>query len=215
MNTLTKYYFSLLLIMQCVAQPANALLPSNLVKVTKENNPNCIEYVIYQTELYCSLTAIDTTPIDPKILSYEKQQIVFDNRGWKAAWGKQEQSGNTVEYLPLGEDINHWNELVTSQFFPGLAEIRADQFGDQIVNDLHKSGLSFTINPLENQPNLLIFEFKVQKPDNLQQDEIVKIVKGKEGMYVLHYAIKQSDMSDDNRKKWLENLKKSTLKDSL
>jgi len=57
----------------------------------------------------------------------------------------------------------------------------------------------------------LIFEFKVEKPLNLQQDEIQKVVKGKDGMYVIHYAIKKSDMGEINRKKWIDNIKKSTL----
>ncbi|HAT9828673.1 TPA: hypothetical protein JBD88_10200, partial [Legionella pneumophila subsp. pneumophila] len=64
------------------------------------------------------------------------------------------------------------------------------------------------------QPNLLIFEFKIQEPANLQQDEILKITKGKDGVYVLHYAIKKSDMTKENRDKWVKNLKSSFIKAS-
>ncbi|CEG58460.1 hypothetical protein [Legionella fallonii] len=212
MNYLTGCCVSLLVVANSFATPATSPLPANLIKVTNQNNPKCIEYVTYKGDMYCSLVVIDKTPVDPKILSFEKQIIVFDHRPWKAVWGKNTQELSTVEYLPVGDNIDDWKELVTSQFIPGLTTITPAQFGEHFIADLKKSGVNFTVNTLVNQPDLFIFEFKVDKPSNLQQDEIQKVVKGKNGMYLLHYVIKQANMSDDNRNKWLENLKKSTVK---
>ncbi len=39
-------------------------LPPNLVKISKDTNPNCIDFVSYKGELYCSIVPIDTTPSD-------------------------------------------------------------------------------------------------------------------------------------------------------
>ncbi len=212
MHYLTGCCVTLLLTTHCFAAPAIPPLPADLIKVTDQNNPKCVEYVTYKGEMYCSLKALDNTPPDPKILFFEKQNVFFDNRPWKAAWGKHTLEISTVEYLPVGDNIDDWKELVTTQFIPGLTTITPAQFGENFVADLKKSGFIFTVNTVVNQPDMLIFEFKIDKPSNLQQDEILKVQKGKDGMYLIHYAIKQSNMSEENRTKWLENLKKSTIK---
>lgn len=86
------------------------------------------------------------------------------------------------------------------------------QFGNQFLYNLNQSGVKYIVHVIEEKPELLIFEFKIQKPANLQQDEILKITKGKDGIYVLHYAIKKSDMTKENRDKWIKNLKNSFIK---
>jgi hypothetical protein len=162
--------------------------------------------------MYCSLTAIDHHPVDPKVLSYEKQTIQFDNRPWKAAWSEKTNYITTIEYLPAGEDINLWNELITTQFMPGLEKVSVKEFGNRFFNGLKKSGVIYTVDILANKPDLLMFEFRVEQPSNLQQDEIQKIVKTKEGLYAIHYAIKKLDMGKENRQKWIEHIKNSSLK---
>lgn len=213
MNYLTKCCFGILLATHCFAESASPSLPPDLIKVTDENNPKCIEYITYQGEMYCSLVALDKTPVDPQILSYEKQNVIFDHRPWKAAWGKNTPQISTIEYIPMGDNIENWKELITTQFIPGLINITPDQFGNRFIDDLKKSKVTFTVHVIENQPDSLIFEFKVNKPSNLTQDEIQKVIKGKDGMYILHYAIKKSDMGEANRQKWIDNIKKSSIKE--
>jgi hypothetical protein len=213
MNYLTGCFLGLLVTTHCFAEPVSTPLPPNLIKVTKESNPKCVEFIVYQREIYCSLVALDKAPVDPQILSYEKQTILFDNRPWKAAWGQNKQQISTIEYTPVGDDIDNWKELITTQFIPGLNEVTPAQFGERFLDGLKKSGIIFTVHSINNQPNQLIFEFRVEQPINLQQDEIQKVIKGKAGMYILHYAIKGSDMGEVNRQKWIANIKKSTLKD--
>lgn len=211
MNYLTGCCFSLLVVTNCFAEPVASSLPPGLIKISDKTNPKCVDYVTYQGEMYCSLIALDKTSVDPQVLSYEKQIIQFDNRAWKAAWGKHTDQISTVEYIPVGDDINNWNEMITTQFIPD-SSLRPDQYGDNFLNNLHKSGVTFKVNAIENKPDQLIFEFKVEKPNNLQQDELQKVVKGKGGLYIVHYVIKQADMGKENREKWIANIKKSTLK---
>lgn len=212
MNYFTSCCSVLLLTTECFAALATSPLPADLIKVTNQNNPKCVEYVTYQGKMYCSLKPLDKAAIDPKILSFEKQNIVFDNRPWKAAWGKQTPDISTVEYIPVGDNIDDWKELVTTQFIPGLKTMSPAEFGEHFVDDLKKSGFIFTTQTVMNEPDMFIFEFKIDKPSNLQQDEILKVQKGKDGLYIVHYAIKQASMSEENRAKWVSNLKKSTIK---
>ncbi|HAT1660445.1 TPA: hypothetical protein RG395_002177 [Legionella pneumophila] len=199
----------------CYAKPYSPSLPEGLIKVNKENNPKCVEFVTYKGELYCSIVPLTDSSFDSQVINYEKQIVRFDDRPWKIAWGKKTDKVVTVEYIPVGDDINNWKELITTQFMPGLTNMTPAQFGNEFLYNLNKSGVKYIVNVIEEKPELLIFEFKVQEPANLQQDEILKITKGKDGIYVLHYAIKKSDMTKENRDKWIKNLKNSFIKVSI
>ncbi|RUR13739.1 hypothetical protein [Legionella sp. km772] len=212
MNNIKLILSSFLLYSISFAANTDLALPPNAVKVTKVNNPNCVEYYNYKGTLYCSLMTIDNKPMDPKLLAYEKQKITFDNRVWKAVWGEHKDAITTIEYLPMGQNINHWNELITSQFIPGLEEVSAKEFANRFLSNLKKTGVLYKSNFIDKQPKMVIFEYQVMQPKNLQQDELQKIVKGSDGIYVLHYATKKSDMGSKNRQKWLTLLKNSTLK---
>lgn len=68
-----------------------AIDPNSLVKVTKENNPQCIEFYTYKGEAYCNTNPNNiSSVIDPNIKTYEKQRLVFDDRPWQAVWGSKE-----------------------------------------------------------------------------------------------------------------------------
>lgn len=207
-----KNFLGLIICSSLQAASLGGDLPAGAVRVTKENNPNCAEYFNYKGDMYCSVMTVSSKPIDPQLLTYEKQEIHFDNRVWKAVWGEHKEAVTAIEYIPMGQNINHWKELLTSQFFPGLSEVSAKEFANQFLSDLKKTGVIYTSNIIANQPKLVILEFQIKQPKNLQQDELQKIVKTEEGMFVLHYAVKGSDMGEKNRKAWLKRLNASVLK---
>ncbi|WP_233588660.1 hypothetical protein [Legionella sp. km535] len=213
MNFVIAGFLGVFMALNCYADSTNSALPEHVVKVTKENNAKCVEYLTYKGESYCSLVPLPGNAVAPVILTYDQQNIHFDDRAWKPAWGQKTNAGWTVEYIPVGDNINQWKELVTSQFISGLEGVTPAQFKKTFVDNLKKTGVTYSINTIAEQPDQLIFEFKVTVPVNLQQDEIQKITRGKGGIYVLHYAIKKSNMSKANRQKWIENLKKSSIKD--
>ncbi|MBL7480446.1 hypothetical protein [Legionella bononiensis] len=213
MNPVIGWFLGIFIVMNCYADSTSSALPENVVKVTKENNAKCVVYLTYKGELYCSFVALHDDAVDPQILTYEQQNIHFDDRVWKPAWGQKSNAGWTVEYIPAGDNINQWKELVTSQFIPGTEGVTPAQFKKTFITNLKKTGVTYSINTINEQPNQLIFEFKVTVPVNLQQDEIQKITRGKNGIYVLHYTIKKAEMSKANRQKWIENLKNSSIKE--
>ena len=188
---------------------------SNLRKVTSDNNPSCVEYYDYQGSIYCSTKALSTEHIDPKIINNETQTIVFDGRPWQAVWGQKEDTHTTIEYVPMGDNINNWHELITSQFFPGLQnKISPEQFAAIQIKNLQDSGFNPIINVIENNQSTYIFEFRILSPANQIQDEIQKITATQNGIYILHYAIKTGDMGEKNRNLWINNFSKSTIKNT-
>jgi len=188
---------------------------AELMKVTPRSNPNCVEYFNYRGEMYCSTKATIKSEVDLSTLKNEKQTIVFDDRYWQAAWTKETPHITTIEYIPKGENIDNWHELITSQYIPGLQDkISPKHYAVMMIDNLKESGLVPQVKFFEDSPKQVIFEFRILTPDNLVQDELQKITVGSDGFYVLHYVIKQSDMGNTNRKKWLNNLGKSGIKGS-
>lgn len=182
----------------------------NLVKVTPKNDTQCVQYYLYKGILYCDATKTDTQVVDPEIKNYEQLKIVFDDRPWQIAWGNKNSIGTTIEYIPAGDDINHWHELVTSQFFPGLQKkMSLKQFANTMVENIESLGYQPLVNYLEDTENRVILEIRIEKPQNQVQDELEMFLKDDQGIYLLHYVIKKDDMGKENREKWLQNLKNS------
>ncbi|KTD41736.1 hypothetical protein [Legionella parisiensis] len=182
----------------------------NLVKVTPESDTQCVQYYLYKGVLYCDATKTDTQTVDPKVKNSEKLKIVFDDRPWLMAWGNKNTIGTTIEYIPAGDDINHWNELVTSQFFPGLQKkMTLKQFANTMVENIKSLGYEPIVNYLEDTQDRVILEIRIEKPQNQVQDELEMFLKDEQGIYILHYVTKKADMEKENRDKWLQNLKNS------
>ncbi|HHM2300957.1 TPA: hypothetical protein ACRIDK_003938, partial [Legionella anisa] len=182
----------------------------NLVKVTSENDTQCVQYYLYKGALYCDATKTDTKTVDPEIKNYEQLKIAFDDRPWQMAWGNKNSIGTTIEYIPAGDNINDWNELVTSQFFPGLQKkMTLKQFANTMVENVKSLGYQPVVNYLEDTEDRVILEMRIEKPQNQVQDELELFLKDDQGIYLLHYVIKKADMGNENREKWLQNLKNS------
>ncbi|WP_131781387.1 hypothetical protein [Legionella gresilensis] len=208
----TIFGFSLLTL---ISISHGSINPSDLIKVNNENNPQCVEYYNYKGDTYCSTKRLQTNDasITDAIRNSEQQNIVFDSRVWQAAWGKQDNTITTIEYLPAGDNIDNWKELITTQFIPnGQKPITPKDYLELILNNFKQTGLNPKITIWEQTPKQIIFEFKVTSPANLEQNELQKITETPKGLYLLHYVIKQPDMGQDNRQHWLNNLKASTIK---
>lgn len=211
-----KTHFTLLSLaaLICFSLPAAAEVdPAKLVKVTAGNNAKCVEYYTFKGEMYCSTTAQHSTPIDSHIKDSETQIIQFDDRPWQATWGKKTPNITTIEYVPAGDDINAWHELITSQYLPGLqAKATPEQYADFEIQNLKDAGFYPIVTFLEKTPDRELFEFRIEYPENQKQDELQLITKGQKGLYILHYVIKDADMGQTNRDKWVTNLKNSNQK---
>lgn len=147
--------------------------------------------------------------IDPNIKNYEKQNIVFDNRDWQAASGVETPTLTRVEYVVNGEDINQWHELITSQVFP-QNQLTPQQFADLFIEGL--KGYQATSHFIQQTSDQVVFEWKVASPEADKQDELLMIRRGSNGLYLLHYAMKETDMGEVNRDIWVKNLEASTIK---
>lgn len=192
-----------------------ANIPAGLIKVTPQNNPNCVEYFNYENELYCTTKATAKQPIDPTIIKLEPLKIQFDQRGWHLIWGKDSADMLTIEYVVMGDKLESWHELVTSQVIKNVPnDVSVKDFFNYIVGNLQKTGLDPTIVVHKETADEIIFEFRIKDPENMRQDELQLVIKQGNNIYILHYVIKQADMGEANRKAWIQNLEASSLNHS-
>lgn len=205
-----KNGFSALLLIFFASSIEAAINPSELIKVDGNSKQNCVEYYNYKGSMYCSTKPLSTQRVDPEIKNYETQQIVFDDRAWQPVWGQKDNTGFTVEYVPIGDDINNWNELITSQFFPGLqTKVTPKEYADIVIKHMESSSYKPVIHVIKDDKDTYIFEFQIASPAAQIQDEIQKITLGDKGIYVLHYVIKKNDMGKKNRDLWVKNIMRS------
>lgn len=206
-----KYLSTLLLFLLSTALYAESDT-SDFIKVTPSTNAKCVEYYRYQDELYCTTTAKSKQGIDLSLKDKENLNIPFDERPWQMAWGKSTSEFTSIEYVPKGDDINNWNELVTSQFFPGLQNnISIKDFMNTTINHLNESGYQAITKVISETPNQVVFEFRIEAPQNQRQDELQMLTWDDKGIYLLHYVIKKSDMGQANRNKWVKILQASKI----
>lgn len=190
-----------------------SLNPDGLIKVTPQTKPQCVEYYIYANSIYCSNKVLQKTAVDPELYRSEKQQLHFDDRVWQAVWGKKSSDMTTIEYIPAGDSINNWHELVTTHFIADPQNtMDIASYYKSFVNNLEQTGLKPEMIIHEQHPDMMIFEFKINSPTELIQDELQKVSKHKDGIYVIHYVIKEKDMGDKNRALWIKNLQDSSIK---
>lgn len=183
---------------------------NNLTIVNKGNETQCVQYYVYKGMLYCDATLTHSNTINPQIKNEEKIKIVFDERPWQLAWGNKNSVGATIEYVPAGDDINNWKELVTSQFFPGLQEkITLKEFADTLILNMKSLGFNPNVTYHVNTEDRILLEIRIEEPQTQAQDELELLIKDDQGIYLLHYVIKKADMGKANRDKWLQNLQKS------
>lgn len=182
------------------------------IKDAHQQNLPCIEYVTKNDKQYCTVEKAGYAQKQSSVFN-EKTNLFFDNRNWIASWGKDEPAITTVEYLIKGDNIDHWTELVTSQFLPGLQNRTTPKiFADSTMAHMKQSGLSPLFTTHLETPKDFIFEFQISSPTSVIQDEIQRIFATDKGIYIIHYVIKKADMGEQERQNWIQLLKKATPK---
>ncbi len=100
-----------------------------------------------------------------------------------------------------------------SQFIPTTEKNMTPRyFADFAINGIKTAGFNPIVKLIKDTPNQVIFEFRIESPQNQVQDELQMITKTTNGIYLLHYVIKKADMGQQTRDKWLGLLQRSRIK---
>ncbi len=145
------------------------------------------------------------------ISKLERPVIVFDERNWKIGYQDVRNSQVIAEFVVDGENVNHWTELVTAQLFIGLRS-EPRYYVEYVKQKVLATCPSTQWQLLNQTPYDVMYAWSVKgcasAPD---QSEIARVILGVDGMHVLHYAVKEAEMSAENRQKWIGCLQASQI----
>ncbi len=217
-NAMRTYKYLLIIVACMLALPAFSDVPtaSDLIKVTKNNKANCVEYYIVKGTMYCTNKAFQSAqPVIPaNNVASERQQLTFDSREWVAAWQQHSSSVTAVEYVVKGDNINSWEELITTQWMPNLQrKMSARQLAVLTLNGYKKRNESVRINNLDSTSSKdITFEIAILLPKAEIVHEVHRIYEALDGIYSVIYAKRTRDMGDKQRDAWAARLKQAAPK---
>lgn len=134
-------------------------------------------------------------------------------RAWNLAYSATVQNGRIDEYVPAGDDLETWHELMTVlRTYRMLGQSRRDMLeGLQDIREKECPG-STTWNVVEESDERLIYESWAAPclgfPD---QYELAVLVDGTRDRVKLSYAVKSGDVDPAIREEWLGVMRAARL----
>ena len=144
----------------------------------------------------------------------ERIEMVYDQRSWHMGREVKQDAKYSVDYLPQGDTLPEWKEIITIQAFGGIQDKGTpEEFA--LVMKKHISewgGDKVTWNMISASDIDCIYEWQIKGKENfIDQYEIARIIKGSEGFHLVHYAKRTAVIDDNERHNWLERLKSAKL----
>lgn len=139
----------------------------------------------------------------------------FDGRDWDLDYQAQEGSSMIYEWVPRGQSVENWNELVTVQAFGGIqAVMSADKFMETMRDGMSKICPGIEWNILSNRRSDVLYDWQIEYcTGHDPQYEVARILVGREAIYVIHYATKHIPIESAVKQRWITILKAVTLTD--
>ncbi len=152
----------------------------------------------------------------PALSAQETVEAAFDGRTWKLGSQNynQEKKATMKMFVPEDQTVESWYELMTLQFFEGLQEkLTIDQFLQKMQGGLKAACPSLKWNTISQEQGEAVYMWSIKgcqsQPD---QTEITRVVAGREGMHIWHYAAKDPDLELGKQKEWVDRLNQFRLK---
>ena len=150
------------------------------------------------------------------VLAGETVQAVFDERQWKLGLENfnPEKKAVIKEYVPDGQTVEAWNELITLQFFEGLQnKVSVAHFLEEVQGGLRIACPSVQWSTVSEAEKEAVYRWSIQGcSGQLDQTEITRVVAGQEGMHIWHYAAKDPKLPLGKQKEWIDRLNEFRLK---
>ena len=145
----------------------------------------------------------------------EALQWSFKNGHWEPGY-TQEIRGKyrIVEFVPKGESVEDWSELITIQTFANTSG-SPEAFINQLKTLREKKCPGSTIwSVIAKDERSMLYEWKAKPcagwPD---QHEISRILYGKWNRWRIAYTAKVQEISTEKRNMWIRSLSKATIKE--
>ena len=139
----------------------------------------------------------------------------FENAHWVLGYSKEVKGKySIIEFVPKGETVEDWSELVTIQDFANISG-SPETFLNQLKSLREKLCPGSTIwNVIAKDEHSILYVWKAKPcagwPD---QHEISRILDGKWNRWRIAYTAKVQEISKEKRNKWIQSLSKATIEE--
>lgn len=143
----------------------------------------------------------------------------FSPDEWTIAHQAEDQSQRILEFVPIGEQIETWTELLTVQTLkkprkpPDIEELAAashENLSEKCPENVAWNVIERQI-PTRGQESIL-FEWSVKNcPPESDQHEVARIIYGKSSIFRIAYVAKTQALSAEKREKWIMELSATSI----
>lgn len=143
----------------------------------------------------------------------EEDLIFMLGKNWELGYQGQDTRQMLKEFVIKGEKVENWSELVSLQQFPGLIQDPAlDVFVETTEKMLKKNCPDVLFKIINKSKDEVLYEWHTSSCPGIEdQHELIRVMRGKEGLWALHYVTKKLPLSDAQRQEWLNILKTAHL----
>jgi hypothetical protein len=128
-----------------------------------------------------------------------------DSSGWKLGAGSDRPGQTIAEYVPRGESINNWTQLLSIQFLEGeTSRPREVMRKLQTLMQTRCPGSMWDV--VHEDSASVLYEWRITKCGaSADQHEVARLLKGNDGVHRVAYVQKPS-IPVDERARWIKAL---------
>lgn len=138
-----------------------------------------------------------------EFVNYKKMDyiaVLFDKLRWNIGFNQETDKGSIFEFVTNNETVENWTELVTVEFDTNLKSLSPEFFADSLrryYTHMFGNKVRFAVLRVSNEDALITYQVAGQ-PGKEDEDTISRIIKGKNGLIFINYAVKPQ-MSAEQR----------------
>jgi hypothetical protein len=157
--------------------------------------------------------AIDPTGgLGPSSVPSEKWVVDFGTERWKLGSSEANHVMRVIEYVPEGQSVDAWKELVTDGFVAGRFETTT-KFIQISAQSLSRRVDGFQSKVIYDTGAEALWEWWHADSGQWPAEDQLEVVKYyPTGILTLAYVRKGPPMSDDEKERWIERLKNAKLR---
>lgn len=132
---------------------------------------------------------------------------------WKVGYRTMNATNALTEYVTAEETVQNYKQLFSTQRLFKLGEqISARDMMNRMKATLEKTHQIEEWKVLRDSDDDILFEWSVAKQKQTpSQHEISRVIKGKRDMHRLAFVTRNSQLSEENRSKWIKEIEAAKL----
>lgn len=165
----------------------------------------------------CPAQAEENLLISASLDQPEGYSYTMNHRSWVIGFKQGTPTGTVTEWVPEGQNINHWKELITVQIFPSAEQDNPQRFMERFKKSILDVCPNTDWKTLQGLPQEVAYEFQIKNcSGQADQLEIGRVIHGRmkpapKIIVFLHYATKNLPVDEKNKKDYWSILKDASL----